>query len=555
MKRNVTAIIAMICALSVVLTGCLFGGGGNGGGIVELERVASASGPFGAYERPVTITSVRVAFPWLSYPAGDSVENNIWKRAYTEHLNINIEYLWTVPEFGGPFDQRFNLMLATNDLPDIMPLYTTLFMRAVSADILQCLREAYETYASPRLREVMEMNDGAALNAATFDGRLLAIAQPAGLPGRSTVTIRDDWMEDLGLQAPRTIDDVVAIARAFAAAQPAGARTIPIGVAGSGTGEAINSLRPLFNSFGVYPESWVVENGEFALGGTSTDIKEPLNILAELFAEGIIDNEFAMKGGHSELMNSVVAGHVGMVFGGISGAVADHYRREGVTWTVFPLYNSDETPVATFADPSVQTFFSVSRYSQHPEALIRLLNFTLETLEGDAEWVTNNDFHTTTIENVEESFMAFFYPPFVINDPMFNARAFAQVQEALETGDTSAMNPQVLGYYIGVREHMANPSPDTWAFFRAWGPGGSIGEDARYNEMGGNIMGRALMTEVPTWVRTGQSMVAQLDTFIIRAIMNGNVEEEFNAFVNFFNTQGGADSTREINEMNAQYLR
>jgi len=152
--------------------------------------------------------------------------------------------------------------------------------------------------------------------------------------------------------------------------------------------------------------------------------------------------------------------------------------------------------------------------------------------------------------------MTFFYPPVVISDPMFNARAFKAVQEALETGDTSAMNPQMLSYYAGVRAHLDTPSREAWAAFQAWGPGGSIGEEIAYAQMGAHLIGQALITEVPAWVRSGQSVASRLDEFIIRAIMGSRtVEEEFQDFVDFFYRQGGENMTREINELNVQYLR
>lgn len=85
----------------------------------EAEAVpAEAIDPYGKYESPIVMTTVRSLETNEQLPVGDSPENNQYTRYVKDTLDIDVEYLG--PSSTADYDQKVNLSIASNDLPDAM---------------------------------------------------------------------------------------------------------------------------------------------------------------------------------------------------------------------------------------------------------------------------------------------------------------------------------------------------------------------------------------------------------------------------------------------------
>ena len=88
---------------------------------------------------------------------------------------------------------------------------------------LRPLNDAYDKWISPGIKKMNADLDNKMLDECTFDGNLYAI--PRGEDNSSQANllwIRQDWLEDLNLEAPKTLDDVLTIMRAFTNDDPDG---------------------------------------------------------------------------------------------------------------------------------------------------------------------------------------------------------------------------------------------------------------------------------------------------------------------------------------------
>src|SRR5512140_2073089 len=56
---------------------------------------AAAPDPYGKYETPITLTSVRSFETNEKLPDGDTPENNQYTRYVKDNLNIDVQYIWT----------------------------------------------------------------------------------------------------------------------------------------------------------------------------------------------------------------------------------------------------------------------------------------------------------------------------------------------------------------------------------------------------------------------------------------------------------------------------
>ena len=94
----------------------------------------------------------------------------------------------------------------------------------------------------------------------------MAIPAPSMMVGEmNEMWIRQDWLDKLGLEVPRTWDEMAAVAEAFVTQDPDGnGEADTIGILGPGNSDHMNAtganqfgLDPLFSSFQSYPQYWL----------------------------------------------------------------------------------------------------------------------------------------------------------------------------------------------------------------------------------------------------------------------------------------------------------
>src|SRR6187455_208234 len=93
----------------------------------------------------------------------------------------------------------------------------------VKAAQLAAMTDTYNNYASPAVKQMTESSKVIALDAVTFDGKILAIpALTVPDDGYQLMWIRQDWLDKLGLEVPKTVDEIEAVAAAFVKENPGG---------------------------------------------------------------------------------------------------------------------------------------------------------------------------------------------------------------------------------------------------------------------------------------------------------------------------------------------
>ncbi|MBO9600695.1 MAG: extracellular solute-binding protein, partial [Cohnella sp.] len=190
----------------------------------------SSADPLGKYDPPIEVTTVRnlsdvVENNVLGVLDGETFEDNRWTRVYEDNLGIKIRNLWVVK--GNPesdqYVQKMNVTLASGDLPDFMAVNAVQLKQLAESDMIEDMTALYEKYASPLTKDILSQEGKGPFDAATFDGKLMAIPQVEPSIERSMfVWIRTDWLEKLSMQPPKTMADVLAISKAFTEQDPDG---------------------------------------------------------------------------------------------------------------------------------------------------------------------------------------------------------------------------------------------------------------------------------------------------------------------------------------------
>lgn len=352
------------------------------------EEVAD---PFGKYEETVVINIGKGVDATEKLPDGDTPEDNQYTRYIKDNLNIEVKFQWQAAS-GNDYNQKVNLSIASNDLPDAMVVNNTQFRQAVRAGQLQDLTDAYNVYASPVMREMMDKTEGLAMDAVTFDEKMLALPNvPVPDDGYQLMWIRKDWLDKLGLEVPMTIDEIEEVATAFVERDPDGNnQDDTIGILGPQTGgvlyanflastNATFGLDPIFAAYKSFPGYWLeTEDGGTVYGSILPETKQALAKLREWYEKGIIDKEIGVRKDSAEI---VASGKAGIFFGPwwlgywpLPDAVSNNPEANWQAYTS-PLdmngeYNSHMGVVAT-------EFLIVRKDYDHPEAVIKMNNLLL----------------------------------------------------------------------------------------------------------------------------------------------------------------------------------
>lgn len=206
---------------------------------------------------------------------------------YEKRTGIKIKHLGGTPMT----DQKFSLLLASNELPDIF-LNTWLQYpggpeKAVEQGFILKLNDYIDKYA-PNFKKVLEENPEIDKMIKTDDGTYYAFPFIRSEAGRvyGGPIIRKDWLDELGLQIPETIDEWYTVLKAFKekknAASPVTFRTMFLGERTGGFAGA----------FGVMG-NFYVNDSKVVYGYLEPAYKEYLATMSKWYKEGLIDKDFA----------------------------------------------------------------------------------------------------------------------------------------------------------------------------------------------------------------------------------------------------------------------
>ena len=109
------------------------------------------------------------------------------------------------------------------------------------------------------------------------------------------VGMRVDWLEKLGLQPPKTIDDFRNVLIAFRDRDPDGngiRDTIPLSIDGTST-----PIPPNLRSLWGIPQDYLIENGKVQYAYATNAARDMVSWVADLYAQGLLDPEFATSTG------------------------------------------------------------------------------------------------------------------------------------------------------------------------------------------------------------------------------------------------------------------
>lgn len=352
---------------------------------------SAAQSPYGAYPELVTYTLGQMSGTNNSnLPDGNTYEDNAYTRYLKKILNIQNENVYMESE--DRYDEFVNILIKDQTLPDVLVISDRdMLKELVENNLVEDLTEVYQNCTSKRIKEMFESYGSGLLESVKFDGKLMAIPETVTDHGPRLMWLRKDWIDELGLEEPKTLEDAFDIVEAFVQNRMGTAEgEEPVGLVCDtdlvGSTSSSYSVDPVFDKFGASPRKWINQNGEIVYGSVTEETRNALSYLHELYERGVLDQNFALRA-QNNLRDLVVSGKCGAFFGlwwTPNNPLMDIYETDkDAEWMPYYLQEVDWKNVyASFSDSK---YVVVRKGYEHPEIVMKIISVLFDYSRYTAE--------------------------------------------------------------------------------------------------------------------------------------------------------------------------
>ncbi len=227
-------------------------------------------------------------------------------QAIRDELNIDLQINWvTAPS---EYDSRLQTLAGANDLPDVFTTPPDIMSNLVN----QGLVADWEPYVAtmPTYATNYRVNELAQIG--TFDGTHYGLVRSTTDPFKTVVSIRQDWLDRLGLAVPTTTEEYFAVMQAFTTQDPDGnGQNDTYGWTSSVNSDGeFSNFDPILAAFGALGD-WAVVDNQLVPMSTTENRRQALEFIARMQAAGVIDPDWTAQTGEDRL-SKWKAGRIGI---------------------------------------------------------------------------------------------------------------------------------------------------------------------------------------------------------------------------------------------------
>lgn len=195
--------------------------------------------------------------------------------------NIKIEYL-----LNSNYEDQLNTRMAAQNLPALVAITgkTASVISNCRAGAFWDITNVYKNY--PNLAQANDI----VMNNISIDGKVYGIYRARPL-GRNGISLRKDWLDNLGLKEPKTLDDLYNVLKAFTYNDPdKNGKNDTYGMTWS---KFYGPLDQLNVAFGGYNGYGVGSDGKLAPDFTTDAYMKALDYEKKLYTDGLVNKDFA----------------------------------------------------------------------------------------------------------------------------------------------------------------------------------------------------------------------------------------------------------------------
>ncbi|GMK45814.1 MULTISPECIES: extracellular solute-binding protein [Paenibacillus] len=339
------------------------------------------------YVEPITLTTVKGVGTNYFFKTGETMENNVLQKYMKDNLGIDVKYDWVVTDTNDAYKTKLRLMLSSGEkMPDVITYrgdMETVNMLIDSGQFMS-VNELFDKYAGDEYKKAAALNPDTFLPV-TRDGEKMALpVLDYAYNDDMVLWLRQDWMDKLGLQAPKTVADLEAIMDAFTNKDPDGnGKPDTFGMALGFKNGFLNWMTDvswLFGAYGTMPGQWnKAADGTLSFGSVDPAAKQALSTLKTWMDKGWISKDSGLKDdtSGSEFFTKGQAGAIvgrnwlpDWPFGDLINNVP------GAKYKAYPIPAGPDGKIGSQSgNPSVNGWMLINKKAAHPEALLRYYNF------------------------------------------------------------------------------------------------------------------------------------------------------------------------------------
>ncbi|MCS7462599.1 extracellular solute-binding protein [Paenibacillus doosanensis] len=287
MKRWASGVMLSAIAVTAV-TGCAANGGDKAS--AGKEGGSAAQGPL---ELSIMLPAFKPTFPKDGSPVVAELE---------KYTNTKIHLDW-VPD--SSYADKINITLASGKLPTVMVI------KDKTASFINAARSGAFWEVGPYLKDYPNLSKANPIvnNNISVDGKIYGIYRARPL-GRNGIVYRKEWLDNLGMQEPKTIDDFYNMLKAFTTKDPdKNGKNDTYGMVISKYTGPFDIMQTWF---GV-PNKWGTdESGKLIPAHYTPEYMEALKFFKKLYDEKLINADFAVMDSN-KWTDPIVNGQAGVI--------------------------------------------------------------------------------------------------------------------------------------------------------------------------------------------------------------------------------------------------
>ncbi|GIP36051.1 extracellular solute-binding protein [Paenibacillus sp. J2TS4] len=378
MKKTLMTLLVVLLAMSLFMAACSSKsnndpGGSDGNNLKPSDgTVSEGEGESGVNKTGMPIVNEKYSFkimvPGLLASPG---EIRVYKEL-AQHANLDIT--WDIPAWE-QYAEIKNLMFASGEYPDVIAGWGISKEEVItngSQGIYIPLEDLIDKY-TVNLKAMLEERPDVKRAITAPDGHIYSLPIVGVMPNTKEVMhINKTWLDELGLEIPRTLDEFYEVLKAF---KERDSKSIPFSFIFKGS----NNTHPsgFFGQFGRIDDfdHLVIEDRKVISTVVQPEWKEAIQYLHKLFREGLIDPEvfthdkqqYQAKG-----MGDLVYG-VTMSWDGYFPVGEENMKH----YALLPPMEgpNGRKPVWRAGDPEIfPTMFVITSAAKKPEAILRWLD-------------------------------------------------------------------------------------------------------------------------------------------------------------------------------------
>ncbi|MEV5026825.1 extracellular solute-binding protein [Paenibacillus sp. LPE1-1-1.1] len=393
----------LLASLGVILaiTGCSGAAGdSNGNQSPNNDKEANAESPVLTnpkdfkFDPPIKVTT---GYRWTAqgeneFKEGETIEDNFHTRWMRESMGIDLSFDFVTPNLED-YQTKLRLMMAGNQkLPDVFTSKVEMASDLITAGKVQPLNDYIDKYLSDNVKAIYEKYPDV-LYPVTRDGKIFGLPNLYAMDEGTVMWVREDWLQKLKLEAPKTIDEFTEVIRAFTEEDPDGngvKDTLGLAISlKEGPYNWMSSGDGLVGAFGnAMPSKYIWEywnpdeSGQLIYNGIQPSVKSFLAQMREWHEKGYVDPEAGIKdpGKAGEMASS---GQAGIIFG---PAWMNGYPLSGVPgFKAYPLPAGADGQQARAEKTMVRDYLLFNKDFKNVDAIIGYINKIYAASFGESD--------------------------------------------------------------------------------------------------------------------------------------------------------------------------